>query len=341
MSKHVLIIAEAGVNHNGDLERALDLVHAAKQAGADFVKFQTFKADKLVSPTAKKAEYQKKNVGDGDDSQYSMLKKLELSEEQHDRIIAECNRIGIKFLSTAFDVDGLHYLNHLGIPLFKIPSGEITNYPYLKTIAGFGKPVILSTGMANLAEIKDALDVLLEYGSSINDITVLHCNTEYPTPMKDVNLKAMLTIGTELGVKIGYSDHTMGIEVPIAAVAMGATVIEKHFTIDRNLPGPDHKASLEPDELKAMVSAIRNIEQAISGDGIKVSSESEMKNISIARKSLHTAREIMAGEVLSEKDLIALRPGTGISPMKLNEVIGKTANRFIGAYELIQEEWLS
>lgn len=324
MSKHVLIIAEAGVNHNGDLERALDLVHAAKQAGADFVKFQTFKADKLVSPTAKKAEYQKKNVGDGDDSQYSMLKKLELSEEQHDRIIAECNRIGIKFLSTAFDVDGLHYLNHLGIPLFKIPSGEITNYPYLKTIAGFGKPVILSTGMANLTEIKDALDVLLEHGSSINDITVLHCNTEYPTPMKDVNLKAMLTIGTELGVKIGYSDHTIGIEVPIAAVAMGATVIEKHFTIDRNLPGPDHKASLEPDELKAMVSAIRNIELAISGDGIKAPSESETKNIKIVRKGLYYSNSLDIGHKINESDFMVLRPLVELSPMDIKSLVGQT-----------------
>lgn len=341
MKKHALIIAEAGVNHNGDLSRALELVHSAKEAGADFVKFQTFKADKLVSPTAKKAEYQQKNIADNDDSQYSMLKKLELSEEQHDKIIAECNRIGIKFLSTAFDVDGLYYLNNLGIPLFKIPSGEITNYPYLKTIAGFGKPVILSTGMSTLEEIKEAINVLKEHGSRKQEITVLHCNTEYPTPMQDVNLKAMLTIGKELGVNIGYSDHTMGIEVPIAAVAMGATVIEKHFTTDRNLPGPDHKASLEPEELKAMVSAIRNIELAISGDGIKTPSESEIKNIFIARKSLHTAREIKAGEVISERDLIALRPGSGISPMKVNEVIGKTVNRNIGAYELIQEEWLA
>lgn len=336
-----LIIAEAGVNHNGDISRAFELIHSAKLAGADFVKFQSFKASKLVSPTAKKAEYQRKNFSDGDDSQYSMLKKLELSEEQHDRIIDECNKVGIKFLSTAFDIDGLHYLNSLGIPLFKVPSGEITNYPYLKTVAGFGKPVILSTGMSTLDEIKDALDVLLEHGLSLKEITVLHCNTEYPTPMKDVNLKAMLTIGNEIGVNIGYSDHTMGIEVPIAAVAMGATVIEKHFTTDRTLPGPDHKASLEPDELKAMVSAIRNIELAISGDGVKAPSESEFKNISIARKSLHTAREIKAGEVISERDLIALRPGSGISPMKVNEVIGKTANRFIDAYELIQEEWLA
>lgn len=341
MINNALIIAEAGVNHNGDLNRALELVHVAKEAGADFVKFQTFKADKLVSPTAKKAEYQQKNLKDGDDSQFSMLKKLELSEDQHERIIDECNRVGIKFLSTAFDVDGLHYLNTLGIPLFKVPSGEITNFPYLKTLAGFGKPVILSTGMSTLDEIKDALEVLLEHGLSLSQITVLHCNTEYPTPMKDVNLKAMLTIGNELGVNIGYSDHTMGIEVPIAAVAMGATVIEKHFTTDRNLQGPDHKASLEPDELKAMVSAIRNIELALSGDGIKAPSESEIKNIFIARKSLHTAREIKAGEQITELDLIALRPGSGISPMKINDILGKKVTRQIGAYELIQEEWLS
>ena len=341
MKNNPLIIAEAGVNHNGDLSRALELVNSAKEAGADFVKFQTFKADKLVSPTAKKAEYQQNNLKVADDSQFSMLQKLELTEDQHNKLIEECNRIGIKFLSTAFDVDGLHYLNTLGIPLFKVPSGEITNYPYLKTLAGFGKPVILSTGMSTLNEIKDALDVLIEHGLSLKEITVLHCNTEYPTPMKDVNLKAMLTIGNELGVSIGYSDHTMGIEVPIAAVAMGATVIEKHFTTDRNLPGPDHKASLEPEELKAMISAIRNIELALSGDGIKAPSESEIKNISIARKSLHTAREIKVGEQITELDLIALRPGSGISPMKINDILGKRVTRQIGAYELIQEEWLS
>lgn len=323
MTKHVLIIAEAGVNHNGDLNRALDLVHVAKEAGADFVKFQTFKADKLVSPTAKKAEYQQKNLKDGDDSQYSMLKKLELSEDQHERIIDECNRVGIKFLSTSFDVDGLHYLNTLGIPLFKVPSGEITNFPYLKTLAGFGKPVILSTGMSTLDEIKDALDVLLEHGLSLNEITVLHCNTEYPTPMKDVNLKAMLTIGNELGVNIGYSDHTMGIEVPIAAVAMGATVIEKHFTTDRNLQGPDHKASLEPDELKAMVSAIRNIELAISGDGIKAPSESEMKNIEIVRKGLYYNQSYNTGYVIKESDFKVLRPFGELSPMDIRKLVGK------------------
>jgi N,N'-diacetyllegionaminate synthase len=329
------VIAEAGVNHNGNLNRAIELIHAAKEANADYVKFQSFKADKLVSPTAKKAEYQKLNANDGDDSQYSMLKKLELSDEQHHRLIEECKNVGINFLSTAFDTDGLHYLNNLGIPLFKIPSGEITNYMYLKTVAGFGKPIILSTGMSTMDEIRDAVTVLNQNGCSKEQITVLHCNTEYPTPMEDVNLKAMISIQQEIGVKVGYSDHTMGIEVPIAAVALGALVIEKHFTLDRSLPGPDHKASLEPGELKAMVTAIRNIELAISGDGIKKTSSSEKKNITIARKSLHTTRIIQEGETIGNYDLIALRPGDGISPMRQMEIVGKKAKKTINALEKI------
>ena len=321
--KKTLIIAEAGVNHNGDLGTAKQLINVAADAGVDLVKFQTFRADSLVSKEAKQADYQKKNIGDGEGSQYQMLKKLELSEEAHYELINYAQAKGIQFFSTAFDVKGLEYLYTLGFSQFKLPSGEITNFPYLKKLASFGKPVILSTGMANMEEIKAALEVL-EQGIDKKDITVLHCNTEYPTPMEDVNLKAMLTIGQEFGVKVGYSDHTLGIEVPIAAVSLGAEVIEKHFTLDRNLPGPDHRASLEPSELKAMVTAIRNIELAISGDGLKRPSHSELKNKEIARKSIHTARDLKKGVILSEGDLIPLRPGDGISPMKWTEVLGKT-----------------
>jgi len=322
MKGKVLIIAEAGVNHDGDMGKAVKLIEAAANAGADFVKFQSFKADKLVSPNAKKAEYQERNTGGQDDKQFNMLKKLELSNDQHLFLIAECEKRGIEFLSTAFDGDGLDYLNRLELNFFKVPSGEITNYPYLKKLASFKMPVILSTGMANMEEIKAALAVLTE-GIDKNDITVLHCNTEYPTPMEDVNLKAMNTIAQECGVKVGYSDHTLGIEVPIAAVALGASVIEKHFTLDRNAPGPDHRASLEPGELKSMVAAIRNIEDAISGDGIKKPSQSEQKNKEIVRKSIHLTREISAGELLKESDLIALRPANGISPMEWKKLVGR------------------
>jgi len=322
MIDKVLIIAEAGVNHNGDMNKAVQLIEAAVNAGADFVKFQSFRAEKLVSPDAKKAAYQERNIGDHDDKQFAMLKKLELTNDQHLFLINECDKRGIKFLSTAFDSEGLAYLDQLGINFFKVPSGEITNYPYLKKLASFGKPVILSTGMANMGDIKAALAVL-EEGINKEDITILHCNTEYPTPMEDVNLKAMLTIGKECDVNVGYSDHTLGVEVPIAAVALGAKVIEKHFTLDRRLPGPDHKASLEPSELKAMVTGIRNIELAISGDGIKKPSPSELKNKEIARKSIHTTRALKKGAVLDEEDLIPLRPGDGISPMHWHEVLGK------------------
>lgn len=321
--KKVLIIAEAGVNHNGDINMAKKLIDAGVEAGVDYVKFQTFKADKLVSRDAKKADYQSKNIGDNDDSQYNMLKKLELSHDDHVELMAYCNDRNIKFFSTAFDVDGVHYLNDLGLELFKVPSGEITNYPYLKAIASFNKPVILSTGMCTEAEIKDAVEVLTTEGLSIQLISILHCNTEYPTPMKDVNLKAMLSIKKEFGVEVGYSDHTLGIEVPIAAVAMGAVIIEKHFTLDRNLPGPDHVASLEPDELKQMVNAIRNIEEAISGSGVKEPSDSEMKNIAIARKSIHINRDLPKGHIITDNDIIALRPGDGISPMQWNNIVGK------------------
>jgi N-acetylneuraminate synthase/N,N'-diacetyllegionaminate synthase len=336
---HVYIIAEAGVNHNGDLEKAIELIDAASQAGADAVKFQSFKADKLVSKTAKKAKYQAANIGDDDDSQYNMLKLLELSEKDHHTLIEQCERRGIQFLSTAFDVDGIDFLDGLKLPFFKSPSGEITNYPYLKRLAEKGKPVLLSTGMADMSEVKNAISVLTKYGLTKRDITVLHCNTEYPTPMEDVNLKAMLSMGKELGVQVGYSDHTLGIEVPVAAVAMGAKVIEKHFTLDRNLIGPDHRASLEPGELKEMVTSIRNIEKALSGNGEKQPSHSELKNKEVARKSIHTTRSIKAGEIIKEEDIIALRPGNGITPMEWKNIIGKKVNRDYTATEML--EWNS
>ncbi len=327
MRDKVIIIAEAGVNHNGDIERAKALIDAAFDAGVDYVKFQTFKADKIVSLNAKKAEYQIESLDCTDDFQYNMLKQLELSHENHLELIQYCRQKGIQFFSTAFDTEGVDYLDSLGFNMFKIPSGEITNYPYLKLISKKDKPVILSTGMASMKEIESALNTLQDQGLSKEDITVLHCNTEYPTPMRDVNLRAMLDIHNRFGVKIGYSDHTLGIEVPTAAVALGASVIEKHFTLDRNLPGPDHKASLEPDELKAMVNSIRNVEIAISGSGKKEPSESEKKNIPIARKSIHVKKALQKNQVIKEEDIIPLRPGDGISPFYWNEIIGKKTVR--------------
>lgn len=322
MSK-VIIIAEAGVNHNGDINMAKKLIDVAVAAGVDYVKFQTFKADSLVSKSAKKAEYQSVNINDGDDSQYVMLKNLELSDENHMELMTYCTERDIQFFSTAFDVEGVNYLNELGLSFFKIPSGEITNYPYLKAVALCGKPVVMSTGMCSELEIKQALDVLVKFGLNKEAISILHCNTEYPTPMKDVNLKAMLAIKKTFGVEVGYSDHTLGIEVPIAAVALGARLIEKHFTLNRSLPGPDHVASLEPDELKAMVKSIRNIELAMSGDGEKKPSESETKNIAIARKSIHINKPLSEGHTITEDDIISLRPGDGISPMEWDKIIGK------------------
>jgi N,N'-diacetyllegionaminate synthase len=322
----VIIIAEAGVNHNGDIQVAKKLIDVAVDAGVDYVKFQTFKADSLVSKSAKKAEYQSVNINDGDDSQYAMLKNLELSHENHLELMTYCSEKNIKFFSTAFDVEGVKYLNDLGFSFFKIPSGEITNYPYLKAVALCGKPVVMSTGMCSEMEIKQALDVLVKFGLKKDSISILHCNTEYPTPMKDVNLKAMLAIQKTFGVQIGYSDHTLGIEVPIAAVALGATIIEKHFTLDRALPGPDHVASLEPTELKEMVTAIRNIELAMSGDGEKKPSESETKNIAIARKSIHINKNLSKGHTITDNDIISLRPGDGISPMEWENIIGKKLN---------------
>lgn len=327
MRDEVLIIAEAGVNHNGSMDLARQLIDKAAEAGADIVKFQTFKASKLVSKEAKQAAYQKTNLKSNDDSQFEMLKKLELDEAMHTELIQYCAQKRITFLSTGFDEESIDMLDKLGIPFYKIPSGEITNKPYLQHIAKKGKPVILSTGMADLNEIRDALDVLTENGLRLSQITVLHCNTEYPTPMEDVNLLAMHNIRDTFGVEVGYSDHTRGIEVPIAAVALGAKVIEKHFTLDRNLPGPDHKASLEPDELKTMVQAIRNIELAICGSGIKAVSKSELPNKAIARKSIHLAIDLKKGRILKEDHLAMKRPGDGISPMLIDEVLGKSVNR--------------
>lgn len=335
MAQHVLIIAEAGVNHNGSLEIAKKLVDKAVEAGVDYIKFQTFKASKLVTKAAKQAEYQQKNIGKEGDSQYQMLKKLELSPEDHEVLIAYCKEKGIKFFSTAFDFDSIEYLHSLNLDLWKIPSGEVTNYLFLKRVAAYNKKTILSTGMCEMEDVRAAVDALYRNGLSKEKLILLHCNTEYPTPFEDVNLKAMGALREEFGVKVGYSDHTKGIEVPIAAVALGATVIEKHFTLDRNMEGPDHKASLEPEELKAMVNAIRNIEKAIDGDGTKHVSDSERKNIAIARKSIVTACPIKKGDILTEQNLTVKRPGTGVSPMRWEEVIGTKAIKDFEEDELI------
>ena len=327
----VLIIAEAGVNHNGSLELAKKLIDEAKESGADIVKFQTAKLESLVSKSAPMAEYQKKNM-QMDKSQREMLKDLILPFDSFLELARYCESREITFLSTPFDIDSIHFLDNL-VKVWKVPSGEITNYPYLREIARTGKPVIMSTGMCELQEVKDAVRVLKENGSS--EITLLHCNTEYPTPMQDVNLRAMCTLREELGLPVGYSDHTQGIEVPIAAAAMGAVVIEKHFTLDRNMEGPDHKASLEPEELRAMVLAIRNIEAAM-GDGIKRPSASEMKNRDVARKSIVAKTNIQKGEVFTEENLTAKRPGNGISPMQWNNVIGLKADRDYEPDEIIK-----
>ena len=311
------------------------MIETAAEAGADLVKFQTFSADRLVTGSASKADYQLETTSTSE-SQHEMIRKLELSREMHEELIAHCKKCGVGFFSTGFDPQSVDLLAELGLDRFKIPSGEITNLPYLRHIGQYGKPVILSTGMARLGEIEAALEVLEASGTPRERVTVLHCNTEYPTPMADVNLKAMLAIRDALGVQVGYSDHTLGIEVPIAAVAMGATVIEKHFTLDRNLPGPDHRASLEPDELKAMVQAIRNIELALSGDGLKRPSPSESKNLEIARKSLVALVPIKAGEPFTEANLGVKRPGSGISPMRWDEFIGRPANRDYQVDELIE-----
>ena len=327
----VYIIAEAGVNHNGSLDLACRLVDAAKAAGADCVKFQTFRSENLVSHSAQKAAYQQDTTGSG--SQINMLKKLELSYHEFLALKAYCDKAGISFLSTPFDLESIDFLNSIDMPFWKIPSGEVTNLPYLLALARTGKPVVMSTGMCEMAEIRAAVHLLQENGTK--EIRLLHCNTEYPTPYEDVNLRAMRTMREDFGLEVGYSDHTRGIEVPVAAVALGATIIEKHFTLDRNMEGPDHRASLEPDELAAMVSAIRHIEKAL-GSGDKTPSPSEMKNINVARKSIVAQKEIKAGEMFTEENITVKRPGTGISPMKWFEVLGAKAPRDFHEDELIE-----
>jgi len=328
------IIAEAGVNHNGSVKLAKKLVDTAVGAAADAVKFQTFKTENMISQLTPMAEYQKKNIGI-EKSQLEMVKELELSFHDFEELKRYCDENGVIFLSSPFDIESARFLKDIGLEIFKIPSGEIVNYPLLKEIGSYRKKVILSTGMADLGEIEDALDVLTYYGTKREEIAVLQCNTEYPTPFEDVNLRAMLTIKEAFKVDVGYSDHTPGIEMPIAAVALGASVIEKHFTLNKNLPGPDHKASLEPDELGAMVRAIRNVEKAL-GDGIKKPSRSEIKNIAIVRKSIVAKRDIKANEVFSEENITTKRPGKGISPMRWNEVIGKVAKRDFSKDEEIE-----
>lgn len=330
-----LIIAEAGVNHNGSSETARRLIDVAAEAGVDYVKFQTFKADRLVSASAPKAEYQRAAAQTPGETQYQMLKKLELSEELHFQLIDYCKRQGVKFFSTAFDLPSIDFLASLRLGLWKVPSGEITNYPYLKRIASRHEPVILSTGMCTWADIEAAVQVFLDEGLTRQQLTLLHCNTEYPTPMQDVNLRAMPALKERFGIETGYSDHTPGIEVPVAAVALGATVIEKHFTLDKTMEGPDHRASLEPHELKAMVRAIRNIEQAL-GSAEKEITPSEAKNRAVARKSIVAACLIRQGEVFTEANLTVKRPGTGVSPMRWNEIIGKQAARDYRPDELIE-----
>lgn len=327
----VLIIAEAGVNHNGDVKLAKQLITEAQKAGADVVKFQMFDAKKLASSSATMANYQKENLG-VEETQQEMLSKLMLRPEDYKILADYCKELGIVFLTTPFDIESIHYLNNLQA-LWKIPSGEITNYPYLVEIAKTRKDVILSTGMSTLEEVDDAISVLKENGSG--SITLLHCTTNYPTPMEDVNLNSMITMRNHCGCSVGYSDHTKGIEVAVAAVALGAEIIEKHFTLDRNMEGPDHKASLEPDELKRMIISIRNIEKAM-GDGRKAPSQSEMANIDIVRKSIIANKDIKAGEILSENNITTKRPGTGISPMRWKEVIGTTAIRDFAKDQLIE-----
>ena len=329
-----LIIAEAGVNHNGDILIAKRLIDVAAEAGVDYVKFQTFKANNIVTKQAKRADYQDANTKNND-SQFEMLRKLELSQESHYHLVEYCKSKKVKFLSTGFDFESIDFLHKIGIRLAKIPSGEITNLPYLRKIANLFPEVILSTGMADIKEVKDAVDVLLRDKVNKIKLTILHCNTEYPTPMKDVNLKAMLHIKEEFGVDIGYSDHTLGVEVPIAAVALGAKVIEKHFTLDRHMKGPDHKASLEPNELKLMVDSIRNIEEALSGSGIKKPSISESKNKGIVRKSIVAVKTIQKGDVFNEVNIGVKRPGTGISPMRWDEIMGQASSMDFNVDDLI------
>ncbi|MFH1581695.1 MAG: N-acetylneuraminate synthase [Pseudomonadota bacterium] len=334
MADKVFIIAEAGVNHNGDLGNAIKMIDIAAEAGVDAVKFQTYIPEKVMSKYAPKAEYQKQ-LTNPDESQLDMARKLRLTEEDHKELLGYCGQKQVMFLSSPFDLESIDLLDRLGLKTFKIPSGEITNLPYLRKVAALKKKVILSTGMADLGEIKAALDLLVQGGTARSEITVLHCNTEYPTPYEDVNLRAMLTMRERLGVKVGYSDHTLGIEVAIAAVALGASVIEKHFTLDKCMSGPDHKASLEPAELRAMVKAIRNIERAM-GDGVKKASLSEKRNKSIARKSIIASTDIAKGELFVESNITVKRPGTGINPMQWSSVIGRVAKRDFRDDEVIE-----
>lgn len=334
--KKVLIIAEAGVNHNGKIELAYEMIDAAKKAGADIIKFQTAKPELVISRYAQKADYQKVTTGN-EESQLEMCKKIHLKFEDYIPLKKYCEEVGIQFLSTPFDLESIDFLEDLGCDIWKIPSGEITNLPYLIAIAKTGKPIILSTGMCYLEEVETAIETLKRYGAG--EITLLHCTTEYPTPYEDVNLKAMLTLKETFGLEVGYSDHTKGIEVPIAAVAMGASVIEKHFTLNKNMEGPDHKASLEPMELENMVSAIRNIERAI-GEGVKKPADSEIKNIEIARKSIVASCAIRKGDMFTEENLTTKRPGNGISPMKWFDILGKIAGRDYQEDELIEKEEL-
>jgi len=334
LTNQTFIIAEAGVNHDGDLQKAKMLIDVAVEAGVDAVKFQTFNAENMVSRLAEKAEYQKQTTKTTE-TQFEMIKRLELSLEDHKELIRYCNKKNIRFLSSPFDIGSIGLLHGLGLEIFKIPSGEITNLLYLQTIGKLKKKVIMSTGMADLGEIEDALEVLIRSGTKKENIIVLQVNTEYPTPMEDVNLKAMMTIKEAFKINVGYSDHTLGIEIPIAAVALGAKVIEKHFTLDKNKEGPDHRASLEPSELISMVRAIRNIEAAL-GNGIKQPSPSEMRNKPIARKSIIALNDIKAGETLSNKNLCIKRPGNGISPMRWDEILGRKATRNFSKDELIE-----
>ena len=330
----VFIIAEAGVNHNGSVDLAKCLIDVAVDSGVDAVKFQTFKAENLVAKNTQKAEYQKRTT-DASESQFDMIKKLELDVDTHKELIAHCQKKDIMFLSTPFDHESINLLSDLGLQIFKIPSGEITNLPYLRHIGSLGKKVVLSTGMSNLKEVGDALNILINAGTSKDNITVLHANTMYPTPMEDVNLNAMLTIQKEFDVAVGYSDHTLGIEVDIAAVAMGATCIEKHFTLNQSMEGPDHKASLEPKELKKMVLSIRNIEKAL-GNNKKAPSPSESVNMNTARKSIIAKQKIIRGDLLNENNITIKRPGNGISPMRWDEIVGSIANKNYKIDDLIE-----
>jgi N,N'-diacetyllegionaminate synthase len=334
LHKRVFIIAEAGVNHNGDITTAKKMIDAAVKAGANAIKFQTFIPEEIASRSAPKAEYQKRTTRK-EESQFDMLKKLVLDADAHRKLLAYCNKKGIQFLSTPFDLQSINLLNNLGLEIFKIPSGEITNLPYLKKIGSLKKKIIMSTGMADMKEIDKAMKILIEAGTPKKNITLLHCNTEYPTPMDDVNLRAMIAMKSAFSVKVGYSDHTLGIEIPVAAVALGAEVIEKHFTLDRRMEGPDHKASLEPKELEAMATAIRNVENAL-GNGIKKPSPSERKNRAIARKSIVSAAAINRGETLTSDNITVKRPGTGINPMRWFEVVGRKAKRDFHVDELIE-----